>query len=270
MARLLRELDDLDAGRVRRRRRGRPVLRTALVGLLACGIVSVFAVSLLEKQFGVSLTRDGFRRSHPLGTPPVGRTGSGSFRFMAHQPGEPGRPVAYDPCRPIEYQVNASLAPPGGDRIVEDAAAEVGRATGLVFRRLEDTDRLPDAPRARFRVDREPVLVAWTTPDVVPGLAGRVAGLGGSTAVEDSYTGARRYVTGTVSLDAPQLMEVLHRTDGAAQVRAIVMHELGHLVGLDHVADPQELMYRDNVGLLGFGPGDRQGLAALGSGRCFS
>ena len=35
------------------------------------------------------------------------------------------------------------------------------------------------------------------------------------------------------------------------------------------VDDTAELMYADNVGLLEFGPGDREGLAALGRGRCF-
>jgi hypothetical protein len=33
--------------------------------------------------------------------------------------------------------------------------------------------------------------------------------------------------------------------------------------------DPGELMHADNVGRLALGPGDREGLAALGSGRCF-
>ena len=69
-------------------------------------------------------------------------------------------------------------------------------------------------------------------------------------------------------LDSPQLAEVLSRPNGRSLVRAIVMHELGHVVGLGHVKDPGELMYEGNVGRLGFGPGDREGLAALGRGRC--
>jgi predicted Zn-dependent protease len=72
-----------------------------------------------------------------------------------------------------------------------------------------------------------------------------------------------------VALDAPQLKRVLSRRHGRELVRAIIVHELGHLVGLDHVNDPGELMHADNVGRLALGPGDREGLAALGSGRCF-
>ena len=51
-------------------------------------------------------------------------------------------------------------------------------------------------------------------------------------------------------------------------VQAVVMHELGHGLGLDHVDDRKQLMYQDNVGLTELGPGDRRGLALLGQGKC--
>ncbi|WP_240721531.1 matrixin family metalloprotease [Pseudarthrobacter sp. NamE5] len=54
--------------------------------------------------------------------------------------------------------------------------------------------------------------------------------------------------------------------DGSALVRAVIMHELAHVVGLDHVNDPTQLMYEENSGQLG--TGDRTGLAMLGSGEC--
>lgn len=46
------------------------------------------------------------------------------------------------------------------------------------------------------------------------------------------------------------------------------MHELAHVVGLDHVDDPTQLMYAENSGQLDFGAGDRAGLALLGTGEC--
>ena len=49
------------------------------------------------------------------------------------------------------------------------------------------------------------------------------------------------YVTGQVVLDGPQIDDLLDRPGGLAQARAIVMHELAHLVGLDHVNDPSQL-----------------------------
>jgi hypothetical protein len=73
------------------------------------------------------------------------------------------------------------------------------------------------------------------------------------------------YRTGMVALrsdwfDAP--------ASTTAQKKAVVMHELGHVLGLDHVADAHELMDAENVGLTTLGPGDREGLALLGRGAC--
>jgi hypothetical protein len=103
----------------------------------------------------------------------------------------------------------------------------------------------------------------------MPDLAGRTAGVAGSSGERHDFSGKLRYVTGMVALDAPQLKEVLVGSESPARVRVVILHELGHLVGLDHVNDPGELMYSDNVGVLEFGPGDRQGLAILGRGDCF-
>jgi hypothetical protein len=81
-------------------------------------------------------------------------------------------------------------------------------------------------------------------------------------------SGPQVLVTGTVSLDAGQFPAILHRRNGTAIARAIILHELGHLVGLDHV-DDRQLMYPETGGdVLDFAAGDLTGLAAVGSGRC--
>lgn len=205
-------------------------------------------------------------RSEPLGSPPPVPTGEGTFAFSADQPRSPGTPVTYDPCEPVRYVVNDAHAPAGAAQLLDDAVAEVSAATGLVFERAGATDALPFSGTASSG-DSNPVVIAWTTPDDVPELEGRVAGSAGSTALTRDNLHAH-YVTGGVALDGPDIAAVLHGPDGLTQARAIVLHELGHLVGLDHVDDPGELMHSDNVGTTAFGPGDREGLAALGSGRC--
>ena len=48
--------------------------------------------------------------------------------------------------------------------------------------------------------------------------------------------------------------------DGSRASELILAHELGHVLGLDHVDDAGELMNAEYVGQYGFGPGDREGL----------
>ncbi|WP_157356979.1 matrixin family metalloprotease [Arthrobacter sp. U41] len=60
----------------------------------------------------------------------------------------------------------------------------------------------------------------------------------------------------------------MQRPDGTLVVRAVIMHELGHVVGLAHVDDPKQLMNADNTGSIEFADGDRAGLALLGRGVC--
>jgi hypothetical protein len=98
-------------------------------------------------------------------------------------------------------------------------------------------------------------------------LAGDVAGIGGSVAV-GTPVGRLRYATDAVTLDTGTYARLEHERDGESEERAILLHELGHVLGLAHVEDPNELMYDDNIGLRDFGPGDLKGLAKLGHGRC--
>jgi hypothetical protein len=237
--------------------------------LLSLALIGTITFLFAHKQFGIRVTAHGIERSTPLGKPPVVAKGVGPFSFIATQRGTPDRPVAYDPCRPIQFEVNADLAPPHGERIVRSAVASVSTATGLVFEDVGTTHRLPTTHPSSLRPRRSPALIAWTTPEVVTELTGRVVGIGGSSSVFNEYAGQSLYVTGTVALDAPQLSDLLSHPGGEVQARAIVMHELGHLVGLGHVKDRKELMYKETVGQVDWGPGDREGLAALGAGRCF-
>lgn len=205
--------------------------------------------------------------------------GAGTFRFIAHQPGAPDRPVTYDRCRTLHVLLNPAGGPdlPGGtDAVVAEAVDAVRRATGLRLvldgrTSARPADRAVGNPLGDGLVGgRDPrVLVAFATPAEVPGLKGPVAGLGGSTRV-GVPGGVSHYVGGQVTLDAGAFEEIADRPDAHDEARAIVMHELGHVVGLDHVEDTGELMHAQNLGRTTFGPGDLRGLAALGRGPCRS
>ena len=207
-------------------------------------------------------------RGIPLEPPAQG----GPHGFVAFQ-ADGVTPVAYDPCRPIHYVLRPEGAPAGGEEVVRAAIARMSEVTGLEFIGDGTTDETSTRDRPIYQPDRygdrwAPVLIAWETEAQNPDLAGDTVGEAGSVAVSLG-PGPRVFVTGTVSLDAGRLPEILALRDGDETARAIVLHELGHLVGLTHVDDPDQLMYPETRGdLAGFAAGDLTGLAALGRGAC--
>ncbi|MCZ2826659.1 MULTISPECIES: matrixin family metalloprotease [unclassified Modestobacter] len=207
----------------------------------------------------------------PLGTPLTPPAGDGTHQFAQLQD-DGVTPIAYDPCRPVHYVVRPDNAPVGGDLLIADAVAQVSAVTGLQFVDDGATDEAPTDQRDPYQPDRygdrwAPVLVTWDTVAEQPDLAADVAGLAGSLAVS-SGEAPGVYVTGLVELDAAQFTEILSRPGGQAVARAIVLHEFAHLVGLDHVDDPTQLMYPTTSAVLDFAAGDLTGLSRLGAGAC--
>jgi hypothetical protein len=187
----------------------------------------------------------------------------GTYAFIATQPGTTDVPVTYQSCRPITYVVNHANAVQDGQRLVDEAVGKVSAATGLRFVALGSTDIGPDSG---LKTGGN-VLIAWTDPSVVPKLAGDTVGVGGSSTVRMRDTGTVFFYSGQVSLDAPDLNDMLEQR-GPDNVRAVIMHELAHVVGLGHVNDRNELMSKTNYGKTDFGPGDLRGLKILGKGGC--
>ncbi len=75
---------------------------------------------------------------------------------------------------------------------------------------------------------------------------------------------------GAAVLLDPESYREISRYAGRASADAVILHEFGHLVGLDHVNDRAQVMYpRSGPGSpTAFQRGDLTGLAALGLGAC--
>ncbi|KRA38201.1 MULTISPECIES: matrixin family metalloprotease [unclassified Nocardioides] len=226
--------------------------------------------------FAPGSENSAFRRLIGLGEDPLGTPADvpegGVYAFLDHQRGDPDDPVAWDPCKEIHYEINTDGAPDGADEtvaFVEAAVAEVAGVTGLRFVYDGRTDRRPKWEREFVPLGgrREQVLISWATESEVDQLDGDVAGLGGAAAREGG-DGRLRFITGGVTLDSDSFEDLEEERDGEAYQRAILLHELGHLVGLDHVDSPAELMFEDNIGQREFGRGDLNGLVRLGQGEC--
>ncbi len=187
-----------------------------------------------------------------------------------------GEPFRWEPCRPIHYEVNLTHAPVTALADVTEAVVRVSRGSGIRFVFDGPTDRTPEEQQASdYRdpqsLDVRPVLIAWLPSASFGEYADPEQTLGIGYAVPASGNEFWVYETGLVVInaDAP-----LHPgfTDPYA-LGPVLMHELGHVLGLGHVADGGQIMWSaDEPGselfpvanVTDWGEGDLAGLEKVG------
>ena len=211
------------------------------------------------------VARDGGIFSFP-GVPPP--PPSASYAWMATN--NDGSPVRYNPCQVVHYVVNLSEAPARALTDVESSLGRISAATGIPFAYDGTTSELPSTNRAAYQPQTygtrwAPILLAWERPGQGDFLTSGSVGDGGSTYLATTTLGQSAYVTGQAALDSTRALP-----DGFEDPVAwgpVLMHEVGHIMGIAHVGDQGQVMYPTihPGGPRSYGEGDRAGLRAAGA-----
>lgn len=210
----------------------------------------------------------------------VGRGKSESYAFLTSPA------VRWNPCTPIGYRVNAARAPQGAVEDIHAAVNQIALATGLRFRYQGATNVIPGA-RSTSDPDNYPrgtqLVVAYAAPSQSGYLRASqdVLGVGGvfyQLAPEKVGRNTwHRALQGYVVLDPSHGLPAGFGSGRSAGKLGtwgqVLMHELGHSVGLNHpnAPDATQIMHPATTEKPAqWGIGDLVGLRSLGRGSgCF-
>ena len=194
----------------------------------------------------------------------------------------------WNPCQTITYRVNAGLAGNTAARRlaavndVKRAFARASAVSGMTFRYAGGTSQVPTNTSASTWYGRQTsaeIVVAWANQSVKgkkstllgrSSSGGYVAGTGGYAfkywkSGSAPWTGVSG--RGFVVLNAAQNSK-FRPGFGAGSTRGeLLMHEIGHAMGLNHVSSTSQVMYPTILSrtTAAYSTGDRTGLQRLGT-----
>jgi hypothetical protein len=156
-----------------------------------------------------------------------------------------GKPVRWNPCSSIHWRFRTAYAPSGGLTVVKAAIARIAYLTGTTWTYEGTTTATPTSSWLPTSTDNiRPLLVGWTDgshSDLLHNRAASVLAVTRTAYFTAVVNGQTRAATksAVVALDRTNSLPMT----GTVSWKTVLLHELGHAMGLDHVGNTHELMY---------------------------
>ena len=258
--------------------RGRRRAAFAVAALVTAGLAAVAAAPAVSAHpIGHLSQADALWMPNPATVPALAATAgqpaaarpaaltSATYRFSSILD---GAPVRWNPCQAIHWRTNTGRGPAGGLDVLRAAVAHMAALTGTSWvydgatASVPSTSYLPTTPT---NVNK-PVLLGWTDGTASDLLRGRPAQVLGMTRTVwfgiDDGMGHRAAATrgAVVALDRTDHLPLR----GTQSWSATALHELGHVMGLDHPGDARQLMAATLPNVTDLQTGDKAGLTRLG------
>jgi hypothetical protein len=160
-----------------------------------------------------------------------------------------GIPVLVNACAPIALTVDMNNVPTGGGNVVAAAVEQAVSMTGLSF---TETD---------VRTDSARIEIAFQAEADDPSLAGDAIGVAHTRST--ARQGGTYISNSVIHLELEWFTTAIPATPDLATM--VVLHEIGHSLGLDHVSDPTSIMY-PSAKASAPNAADYQAFAALNAG----
>ncbi|HEX4018926.1 MAG TPA: matrixin family metalloprotease [Frankiaceae bacterium] len=171
----------------------------------------------------------------------------------------------WNPCVPVHYRVNLALEP-GGLPAVQAAVGALSKATGITFVYDGSTSDIPESGAWN---QPAPLIIAFAHPGGQTYGSSYLAGGNqlGDGGFQSQYSTINGRITTYKIIKGYAVIDANGYNRADAHVRAaVLLHELGHAVGLNHARLTSEVMYPSvsDAGPNYYSAGDLAGLAKVG------
>lgn len=185
-------------------------------------------------------------------------TGVGKAAAWRPIGGSRANPARWGTCR-IGYRVNERRMPTTGLADLHEAMRRVTQVSGIRFRYQGTISAVPHRGYGGPGLNK--IVVAWAPPKNSGGLL--YPGVGG---VGGTAQSGNRLLTGYVLMNTQYTATADPGFGDGSPLGLVLMHELGHVVGLDHSPDRRQIMYGSSyLPASVWGAADLRGLRKLGS-----